>query len=206
MEAEVKILVNDKVFVLNYEDVSEYLVDFIPDRPEAAKVFSELAYYPIPSVRECMAEKENIDDETIRVLLGDSQVSVLRKLVNHHMQRLEKEDVLRLLQTGDATIQESIAYDLRKFEEPERLVYAEYLCKSDNLIVRGILAENRHIPEEVLEILLNDRNPDVAKKAEVTLRRIEKRNKAFLYNLASELDNLSDNDDWDDEDDEWGDD
>lgn len=202
MEAEVKILVNDKVFVLNYEDVSEYVVDFIPDRPEAAKLFAELAHYPVPSVRECMAQKENLDDETIRVLLGDSQVNVLRMLVNCHMQRLEKEDVLRLLDTGDAAIQESIAYGLGKFEEPERLVYAEYLCKSENLTVRGILAENCHIPKEILEILLNDRNSDVAKKAKVTFHRIE--NKESLYKRASEFGN--DSDCWDEEDDEWDDD
>ena len=52
----------------------------IPDTEENAPIFAALAKHPNPSVRSNIADKENLDDETILLLAQDKDPNVTGRI------------------------------------------------------------------------------------------------------------------------------
>ena len=47
------------------------LVSFLPERRDASEMFEELAQCPFAKVREAVANKKSLTDETVRLLAQD---------------------------------------------------------------------------------------------------------------------------------------
>jgi hypothetical protein len=85
----------------------ENVVYSIPDIEENADLFAALARHPYPRIRSNVAEKENLDDETLMLLADDKDPEVLGRVVySESFRRLASEEQVKniLMQENDASV------------------------------------------------------------------------------------------------------
>ncbi|WP_045213458.1 hypothetical protein [Desulfonatronovibrio magnus] len=171
---KLKLTVNGKTVTLGNESVEDVLYS-IPDKRKFNPIVAEFAKSPIPQVRMDVASRSSINKEIVSMLLEDTQIDVLRNLVLNHNAHgfIPENSLLRLIETDDFDILETIVGNLDSFSQCDEDVLAETLCKTKNPKVRMSLAENELIDQEILEILSRDEDQEVADKALATLESIQ---------------------------------
>ncbi|MFP4582293.1 MAG: hypothetical protein ACLFN9_02825, partial [Desulfococcaceae bacterium] len=145
-----------------------------------------------PEIREDIASRDHIDHSTINRLANDSQIAVLRNIVeNDRAQKwLSEAQILRLIRTNDAEILETVAKNMDSFARCRNSVIQSQLLGTENVKIRIMLAEDTDTEKSILEILVDDLDKEVVSKAEDTLEELEE-------------DDDDDDEDWpDDEDDD----
>jgi hypothetical protein len=173
MAAPLVISVNDEKVSLTHEE-AEHVIWSLPDKFRFRNIMREMSNSPNPEIREDIANREHIDQSTIGRLANDSQIAVLRNIVdNKRAQKLLSEaQVLRLIRTNDAEILETVAKNLDSFSRCRNSVIQSQLLGTDNVKIRIILAEDQDTEKTILEMLCDDSDEEVASKAEDTLEEL----------------------------------
>jgi hypothetical protein len=154
---------------LNYEDVYT-LASSIQDNDTSTEIFARLAKHPSSAVRECIAGKDHLDDETVRILASDTETCVLRSLIGSQKARenLTTDDLKGFVEK-DVEIAESVARNVESYDGANTDELADILLKHRDPRVRCGLAENSGTPKKYLKILTKDNDPKIRAAAKSTL-------------------------------------
>ncbi|MEE9303641.1 MAG: hypothetical protein V3U84_07620 [Thiotrichaceae bacterium] len=156
--------------------VLDYGIGSIPDVDEYSSLYYQLAKSPSSNIRKEIAEKECIDDETLSILINDTQLCVLKEIIgnNNVSERISEAELIRVIELNDSELCCSIAENIESFCRCDPSLIAEKLYSNKDPVVRVALAENSSTPKHVVRKLLKDSDPDVVDKASYDVRPLWK--------------------------------
>ena len=159
---------NDKVIasILVSCDSISALLSHATDSEENASLFEALAEHPSADVREQIAYKDSINENTVHILLKDNSINVLRNLVRNRAFRVyaSDEQVSNLVER-DAEIAISIASSYDDFENVDHDALVELLIEHSDPRVVAEVAGNWNTKKKVLKKLLKHEEVKVASEA-----------------------------------------
>lgn len=172
-----KLTINDVEIMLGHKTLGEitYCLD---DKPEHSDLFRELAKSECNDVLTSLVGKEHLSRPTLRVLIENNSLEVMRDVVDSRRARrfMTRRDLETYIDSGDYEILTSLITNLDDFTERYEICETDWLCKKlikhPDPAVRYALAENSDTPEDFLERLAKDRDIDVARQARETLSEI----------------------------------
>jgi len=155
---------------LGYEEVSNF-VSSARDAKENHALFSLAAQHPSSVVRENIAYKDNLDEETVKVLLMDKSVNVLRNLSRTETFRkcATVEDIQRLIDM-DIEMAQNVANYFESYEQVDSSDICRMLMATDDPSISYTLADNYNTPKKILKELVKHNDSHVANEAK---RRLE---------------------------------
>ena len=172
MEAklEAKLVVNGIELELGYSALGDSVL-FLSSGKKNQGIYFELAKSPSSEVRQNVAKTNSLNDETVKLLVQDSSVEVLREIVsNYHAQEIiTQEEIERLIAIGDTALLSTIAEIVENFELCDTDLICLKLLLHRDPQVRERLAENEYVSKVFLEKLSNDEDAEVAEAAKQTL-------------------------------------
>jgi len=144
---------------LSYEALSS-LASCSPDSDASTDLFATLSQHPSSSVRERIAYKENLNEDTVLALAVDPSVDVLRNLIRTSaFRRYITDDLLIQIIGRDVEAACFIAENLELLENIDRHNILRLLVLSDDPAIVAAVAGNTSTPKKILKELL--RHPDV---------------------------------------------
>ena len=171
----VQIVGLDIVFTVNGKNVpisSEAfasLVSSLPDSEIYKSIYAEFAKASAFGVRENVAYKDNLDEQTVFLLADDPVESVVENLIRSDAAKYLNEDMLYKLIDRSSKLAADIADKVNNFEDSNLDKLCEVLANHSDPQVRRNLATNYGVPEKVLKKLKSDEDPEVAYYAEKSL-------------------------------------
>ena len=153
---------------LTYEAVGS-IVGAYP-KSEGYQEFLRLAaHHSSSSVREQVAYRENISDETVHALAKDPCLQVVSNLVdNNAFKKCADKELIQEIVRRDIGLARSIAGNLDGFENYEVSELASLLMESNDPSVLYALASNYRTPKKILKLLMVHADPYVAAQATET--------------------------------------
>lgn len=164
-ELSVKVTIGPLSIDLGAEAVCS-LVDIFEDNESSMEIFAEFAKSPSYRVRAAVASKDNLDSDKVNRLANDSEVEVLRNLMNSRAARtnLGDEQLIGFLEK-DAELAALIARNIEYFELANTQKLAELLLNNSDPAIRYQLASNSGTPKSILRKLTKDADPSVVNAA-----------------------------------------
>ena len=176
MKAE--LIINNIRVELGHKELNE-ISYALNDCKKAKDIFHELAQSPSTETRSNITSKENLHRKTVRLLLSDSQIDVIRAIIirGKFISQMGKEDIDRFINTGDPEILTGLVKNMVDLTEEYEVCEKDWLCEKlyqqTDPSVRYELAENDEIPVFILKKLIEDSDMNVSKAAQDTLDQIE---------------------------------
>jgi Asp-tRNA(Asn)/Glu-tRNA(Gln) amidotransferase C subunit len=154
---------------IGYDDLSS-IVSSLPDSSDFEEVFNVLAAHPSATVRESIAGKDKISEETVNILASDSDAIVIRALVRSDAARdtLTTAQLIEMIKR-DVDTAENIAGYVESYNNAEADDIAEALAQHSDPRIRNALAGNSSAPKKILKGLLKDEDPRVRASAKQSL-------------------------------------
>ncbi len=176
MKAE--LIINNTRVELGHKELNEisYALD---DCKKAKDIFHELAQSPSTETRSYIASQKNLRRKTVKLLLSDSQIEVMRTIITRDkfISQMGKEDIDRFINTGDPEILIGLVKNMVDLTEEYGVCEKDWLCEKlyqqTDPLVRYELADNDEIPEFILKKLIADPDINVSQAAQDTLDLIE---------------------------------
>ena len=176
MHAE--LIINNVRLELGHRELNE-ISYALNDCKRTRNIFHELAQSPSAETRSNIVSQKNLHTKTVRLLLADSQIEVMRSMVNQDkfLSRMTKEDIERFINSGDSDILSDIVNNIPELTEEYEVCEKDWLCEKlyqqTDPTVKFKLAENDETPEFILKKLLADQDINIAQAARETLDEIE---------------------------------
>ena len=174
---DARLIINDHEVRLGHKGLAE-IAYWLEDKPEHSDIFHELAKSECSEVLVCLVDKEHLSRLTVRMLIEESSLEVMRAVVDSKKarRRMTRRDLETYIDFGDCEILTALATHLSDFTEDYEICEPEWLCErllsQPDPAVRYALAENTDTPEDFLERLVEDDDVDVAGQAEETLAEV----------------------------------
>jgi hypothetical protein len=154
---------------LSFNEIQD-LISSADDNLANEKLFELAASHPSEVVRENVAYKDNINQETWEILSEDTSINVLRRLVNsdsckRNASQKQLEEWIKL----DVEIAKNIAGYLDRYEEADIDQLAKVLSEHTDPSVVSEVASNSSIPKKYLKNLTKNNDPQVANNAKRSL-------------------------------------
>ena len=190
MKAE--LIINNTRLELGHKELNE-ISYALGDCKKAKDIFHELAQSPSTETRSKIASQKNLHRKTIKLLLSDSQIEVMRTIIirGKCISKMGKEDIDRFINTDDPEILTGLVNNMADLTEEYEVCEKDWICEKlyqqEDPSIRYELAENDETPEFFLKKLLEDSDINVSQAAQDTLDGIEDAN-------------FDDEDDYDDDD------
>lgn len=153
-------------------ELLEVVASGLRDREENAAVFRELAKSSSREVRERIANKDKIDEETALMLAEDPVEEVVADLLRNDGRKFLPQNMIEKLIQRSPRLASEIAdrvSDLGEDCTPHAI--AELLAGHPDPTVRKAVAGNYNVSKKLLKILVGDSDIDVACEAAEALRR-----------------------------------
>ena len=176
MKAE--LIINNIRVELGHKELNE-ISYALNDCKKAKDIFHELAQSPSTETRSNIASKGNLHRKTVRLLLSDSQIDVMRAIITKgkFTSQMGKEDIDRFINTGDPEILTGLVNNMVDLTEEYEVCEKDWLCEKlyqqTDPSIRYELAENDETPKFILKKLIEDSDMNVSKAAQDTLDQIE---------------------------------
>lgn len=150
------------------------LVSFLPERRDASEMFEELAQCPFAKVREAVANKKSLTDETVRLLAQDKSQAVLIALINNDAanQRIAMSRIDELIATDDSEMLRAIFQNLQKMTQLDTARICHLFAIYKDAAIRLEVARSSDTNAELLHHLARDEDPDVRDAALTTIQEI----------------------------------
>ncbi len=173
-----KLIINNKSLELGHRELIEisYVLD---DCKEAKDIFHELAKSTATDVRSHIGSYQNLHDKTVKMLLSDTQIEVMRAVISKRkfIRLMDKEDVKRFITNGDSEVLTIMANNMDHFIEEYSVCEQDWLCeqlyRAKDPQVRYELAASEETPEIFLKKLVDDPDSNVSQAAKETLDKIK---------------------------------
>ncbi len=172
MKAE--LIVNNVKVELGHKEINELSYIFEKD-PKYKDLFHELAQSPCTETRAHVASQDYLHRKTIRSLVMDDQIEVMRSVVNKGVcvTGMEKEDVERYVNTVDYEVVSGLINLMEDLTDEYEVCEKDWLCEKiahlSDPSIRLELAESENTSEFILKKLVNDPDLNVAEAAKETL-------------------------------------
>ncbi len=154
---------------LSFNEVAD-LISSADDSLINEKLFQCAASHPSETVRENVAHKDNINEETWEILSEDNSINVLRRLVNSDpCKRNASQNQLENWIKMDIEIARNIANNLDRYENVDIDALAKILSEHSDPSVVAEIASNSSIPKKYLKNLTKNIDPQVANNANRSL-------------------------------------
>ena len=155
---------------LPYTSVST-IVDDIPENHELSDQFCLLAaQHPASQVRQRVANRDKLSEETMAILAKDTSVDVLRNLIRSAaFQEYADQDLLARFVQISTDLAEAIADNLGSFSNANAEALVQLLLQMDDPAIAYNLAGNYNIPKKILRSLLKHNDLVVSQVAKNTL-------------------------------------
>jgi len=169
---DMKLIISGNEYEIGSDTVSVIAAQ-IPDHALYTELYADLAKMENSDIREIIAYKENIDDSTIEALLGDSQLLVLKQILENERGRMlvSEDRLLELADINDSELLCLIADNVDSFRQCDALKLGSKLISSSDVKVKQSLASGWETPEEILYTLAEDTDVDVSLVAREALAR-----------------------------------
>lgn len=154
---------------IGYEDLA-WMVSNLPDSADFEEIYSVLATHPSASVREIVAGKDKLNEETVNTLAADPDALVIRALVRSDAARdtLTTEQLVSMIKR-DIDTAENIGGYVEGYNNADVDTVVEVLLKHPDPKVRNAIAYNSSSPKKALKSLLKDADPKVRASAKASL-------------------------------------
>ena len=171
---EAKLVVNGVEVELTFNALIDISMS-LSSSDENRRIFHELAKSPCSEIREQVVCTTSLDDETIEILIHDTNIDVLRQFVDHSRAQciISQEDLERIIDIGDTDLLCCIAKNVEEYDSCNRHLICLKLVKQRDPKVRNSLADNENVPKVFLETLLNDEDSEVADTAKYTMQSLK---------------------------------
>ena len=176
MKAE--LIINHVRLELGHKELNE--ISYALDDCERNKdIYHELAQSPSAETRSNIVSQKNLHIKTVRLLLSDPQIEVMRSMVDRDkfISRMKKEDVERFMNSGDSEILSDIVDNISDLTDEHEVCEKDWLCEKlyqqADPTIRFKLAENDETSEFILKKLLADQDINVSQAAQGTLDEID---------------------------------
>jgi hypothetical protein len=162
---QIKLVVDEHEVQLGW-DTMERLVANLPDDNESlAGVFHTLAGCAVAAVREEVARKRTISDETVALLASDGCPEVIEALADSQTRRLTEPAIVQIIQRNWSRVNRNIANSVDNFDQADVMTLSKLLMGSADPSVRCALAANFSAPKIIVKQLLNDPDAEVRRLA-----------------------------------------
>jgi hypothetical protein len=142
------------------------IIDFLPDN---ASSFGEVLHYlagsPSAEVRQAVARRRPLPEETIALLLQDHDPQVVEEVISCHGGMIAEEDLLPIIDRRWSLLNTRLANSLDSSFYADLRVLAERLAADKDPGVRCAVASNSSTPRVVLKALAKDANEEVKRNA-----------------------------------------
>jgi len=174
MNMEARLVVNGVEVKLGHEELEE-ISSCLSDSKKNRAVFDELAKSQSSMIRMNVSWNKAINDQTVKLLLADSSIEVLRGIVQNSRSRwiITEEIIEGLISNGDTELLCTVADEVEDFYECDVDVICEKLVHQRDPQVRQRLASNSDTPRQYVEELIDDEDMDVARAARKTLNELD---------------------------------
>jgi len=154
---------------LSYEMVSSIVSNY-DDNEENNDLFLIAAKHQASTVRENIAYKDKISEETLNLLINDKSIPVLRNLVRTESfkENASSSDIERLINL-DVEIAQNIAGDVDSYQQADAGKIFSLLLGMEDPSILYSLANNYSTPKKVLKELANHSDPYVSSQAKRSL-------------------------------------
>jgi hypothetical protein len=172
-EMVIRLIINNVEVKLKGYDSIKDLTQQLPDKEGYEAIYHELAKLPSADVREVVAWKDNLGEDTVKLLLDDSSPTVLERIIRNDKfpKFADKEMLIKILNTQLKDVLENLADNVEEFNEGIRDWLCNELLKQKDPGIRMKLARNQDVPLNILGELAKDDDEDVATKAKESLER-----------------------------------
>lgn len=161
-----KLIINEVEVNLGIESMKD-IVSMIADKVDCKDAHHEMALSNIASIRADIAYKENISEETAKLLLADRDNAVLENIVSNKVVQsvATNEDIEHIITyASQSTLKGFVSY-IAHFENIDTgEIYAKLLAQNNPDITLSI-AESYDTPKRILKKLAKDSDVDIAKAA-----------------------------------------
>jgi len=154
---------------LSFNEVQEY-ISSADDSLQNQKLFELASSHPSESVRENVAYKDNINQETYEILSEDTSPNVLRRLVSTDAcKRNATQEQLEGWIKLDPELARNIAGYVDRYENADIDELAKILCDHSDPSVVAEIANNSDTPKKLLKTLLKHSDSRVVANAKRSL-------------------------------------
>ena len=135
------------------------------------EIFHVLAQSASANIRQEIAYKDTISEETALLLLGDKDSAVLERIVRNNVAKvvMDEEILDNILKVANEAVLKEIANDCENYENIKSEDVVKKLLEIGNPSVTLTVAENYSTPKKVLKALLKNSDPDIARAAQKSL-------------------------------------
>jgi hypothetical protein len=171
---QAKININGIEAIIGYTGL-ESVCQSLDDCEKNSDILHELANSNYYEIRRMVAYYDYLKPETLKILLKDTSIDVLREIVTNEkaIKYIQKDDIERFIKKGDPELLTSIASDVNKYAEKYGTCDVNWLCEKlsnqKDPSVRAALADNTDIPMFILIKLSEDEDVEVANKAKESI-------------------------------------
>ncbi len=167
---EAKLVVNGVEMKLGHGPL-KFIAGTIQGYVDGEAINHELAKHPSSNVRKVVAEDYDLEDKTIKLLLKDNCLDVLKTIIIHDStaEIITKKDIARIISKNDSRLSADLVEYMGEYKRDFREFIAEKLIDHPDPVVRFMLAESRSAPKKFLKKLTKDPDVDIAKQARETI-------------------------------------
>jgi len=176
MKAE--LIINNARLELGHKELNE-ISYALNDCKRTRNIFHELAQSPSAETRSNIVSQNNLHIKTVRLLLSDPQIEVMRSMVDRDkfISRMKKEDVERFINSGDSEILSDIVDNISDLTDEHEVCEKDWLCEKlyqqADPTIRFKLAENDETSEFILKKLVEDSDINISQAARETLDEMD---------------------------------
>jgi len=176
MKAE--LIINNIKLDLGHRELNEISYALV-DCDKTKDIYHELAQSPSTETRSNIALQENLHRKTVRLLLSDTQIEVMRTMSreDNFISNMTKEDVERFINNGDSEVLINMVNNIQTLTEDYEICERDWLCEKlyaqEDPSVRYELASNEDTSEIIVKKLTDDPDINVSEAAKETLEGIE---------------------------------
>ena len=134
-------------------------------------IFHVLAKSASANIRQEIAYKDTISEETALLLLEDKDSAVLERIVRNDVAKIviTKEILDNILKVANEAVLKEIANNCENYENIGQEDVVKKLLEIGNPSVTLAIAENYSTPNKILKTLLKNSDPDIARAAQKSL-------------------------------------
>lgn len=168
--------IDDIKIDIGYELLSRF-ADSLKDCKENSDLFEKLSLHPAVEVRTEIAYKDNINEATVKRLVVDREIEVVRRILSNSASRNRLDfEILKSLIAKDRDCATTIANNIEEwnsegFFDFDAKDLAEVIIQHPDPTVRFALADSYRVPKSILKKLSKDPDPYVASTAKHALTK-----------------------------------
>jgi hypothetical protein len=173
MSNQLKLLFNNSE--INLTNTKVELIDLIPDSKDNSHIFQQLASEDSYKIKVLVSTKASLNDDTIKLLLSYKQHEITKNILTIQRDIYYKDNFIKYLEdiikSSNPILCQIIAKNF-KFLYTKTTTIITGLCNHPDVMVRNELLVNItsrycYFNHDVLEILVNDPEPDISSKAKL---------------------------------------